>query len=54
MRVPSIRVSMNKKMKKTIWFIVNPISGVRRKGDIPGLIHTHLNLGVFESMQYFS
>ena len=48
MRVPNIRVNMNKKMKKTIWFIVNPISGVRRKNDIPGLIHTHLNHGIFD------
>ena len=35
-------------MKKTIWFIVNPISGVRRKDDIPGLIHAHLNHLLFD------
>ncbi|MDP4637768.1 MAG: hypothetical protein NWR96_04540 [Crocinitomicaceae bacterium] len=35
-------------MKKTIWFIVNPISGVRRKDDIPGLIHAHLDHAVFD------
>ena len=34
-------------MKKTIWFIVNPISGVRRKDDIPGLIHAHLDHELF-------
>jgi YegS/Rv2252/BmrU family lipid kinase len=39
---------MRKNMKKTIWFIVNPISGVRRKDDIPVLIHAHLNHDLFD------
>ncbi len=30
-------------MKKRIWFIINPISGVRRKDDIPALISRYLN-----------
>lgn len=30
-------------MKKRIWFIINPISGVRRKDDIPALIRRYLN-----------
>ena len=29
-------------MKKRIWFIINPISGVRRKDDIPALIRRFL------------
>jgi YegS/Rv2252/BmrU family lipid kinase len=31
------------KMKKRIWFIINPISGVRRKDDIPALIRRFLD-----------
>jgi len=30
-------------MKKRIWFIINPISGVRRKDDIPALIRRYLD-----------
>ena len=30
-------------MKKRIWFIINPISGVRRKDDIPALIRRFLD-----------
>lgn len=30
-------------MKKSIWFIINPISGVRRKDDIPQLIQDNLD-----------
>ena len=30
-------------MKKRIWFIINPISGVRRKDDIPALVRQYLN-----------
>jgi len=46
---PAMRVldTRQKNMKKTIWFIVNPISGVRRKDDIPGLIHAHLDHELF-------
>ncbi len=33
----------SKKMKKRIWFIINPISGVRRKDDIPALIRRFLD-----------
>ena len=40
-------------MKKQIWFIINPISGVRRKDDIPALIQNHLDLNQFDySIQY--
>lgn len=40
-------------MKKRIWFIINPISGVRRKDDIPALIQNHLDLDQFDySIQY--
>jgi diacylglycerol kinase (ATP) len=35
-------------MKKQIWFIINPISGVRRKDDIPLLIKNHLDLDQFD------
>lgn len=46
-------INVKKNMKKTIWFIVNPISGVRRKDDIPGLIHTHLDHLLFNyEIQY--
>ncbi len=40
-------------MKKKIWFIINPISGVRRKDDIPGLIRDHLDMDKFDfEIQY--
>lgn len=40
-------------MKKKIWFIINPISGVRRKDDIPQLIRDHLDLNQFDyEIQY--
>jgi len=35
-------------MKNKIWFIINPISGVRRKDDIPSLIDDHLNHDKFD------
>jgi len=35
-------------MKKRIWFIINPISGVRRKDDIPQLINEFLNHDLFD------
>lgn len=34
-------------MKKKIWFIINPISGVRRKDNIPALIQEHLDQDKF-------
>ncbi len=34
-------------MKKSIWFVINPISGVRRKDDIPQLIHANLDHSKF-------
>jgi YegS/Rv2252/BmrU family lipid kinase len=40
-------------MKRKIWFIINPISGVRRKDDIPQLIRDHLDLNQFDfEIQY--
>ena len=30
-------------MKERIWFIVNPISGGRKKAELPQLIAAHLN-----------
>lgn len=40
-------------MKRKIWFIINPISGVRRKDDIPQLIREHLDLNQFDyEIQY--
>jgi diacylglycerol kinase (ATP) len=40
-------------MKKKIWFVINPISGVRRKDDIPGLIREHLDMNQFDyEIQY--
>lgn len=35
-------------MKKKIRFIINPISGVGSKGDIPNLIEQHLDQSIFE------
>ncbi len=35
-------------MKKKIRFIINPISGVGSKGDIPNLIKEHLDQSIFE------
>ena len=35
-------------MKKRIWFIINPIAGVRRKDDIPALIRENLNHTIFD------
>ncbi|MCH2230673.1 MAG: diacylglycerol kinase family lipid kinase [Crocinitomicaceae bacterium] len=35
-------------MKKKIRFIINPISGVGSKGDIPNLIREHLDQSIFE------
>jgi YegS/Rv2252/BmrU family lipid kinase len=37
-----------KTMKKRIWFIINPISGVRRKDDIPQMIREYLNHDLFD------
>ena len=40
-------------MKKKIWFIINPISGVRRKDDLPALIASNLDLEKFDyEIQY--
>jgi diacylglycerol kinase (ATP) len=35
-------------MRQNIWFIINPISGIRRKDDIPVLINKHLDQEKFE------
>ena len=35
-------------MKKRIWFIINPVAGVRRKDDIPALIRENLNHIIFD------
>jgi len=35
-------------MKKRIWFIINPISGARRKDDIPQMIREYLNHDLFD------
>ncbi|NDC28158.1 MAG: diacylglycerol kinase family lipid kinase, partial [Crocinitomicaceae bacterium] len=35
-------------MKKSIWFVINPISGVRRKDDLPELIHEHIDHTQFD------
>ena len=35
-------------MKKSIWFVINPISGVRRKDDLTELIHEHLDHTQFD------
>ncbi len=35
-------------MKRSIWFVINPISGVRRKEDIPQLIHENLDHSKFD------
>ena len=35
-------------MKKSIWFVINPISGVRRKDDLPELIHEPLDHTQFD------
>lgn len=34
--------------KKVIWFVINPISGIRRKDTIPGIISSELNTDIFE------
>jgi len=40
-------------VKKKIWFIINPISGVRRKDDLPALIASNLDLEKFDyEIQY--
>lgn len=39
---------MKSKMKKRIWFIINPISGVRRKDDIPAMIREYLDHSKFD------
>ncbi len=40
-------------IKKRIWFIINPISGVRRKDDIPALIRQFLDVHLFDfEIQY--
>lgn len=42
-------------MKKRIWFIINPIAGVRRKDDIPALVRENLNHTLFDfEIQYTS
>jgi len=35
-------------VKKRIWFIINPVAGVRRKDDIPALIRENLNHIIFD------
>jgi diacylglycerol kinase family enzyme len=41
------------KVKKRIWFIINPIAGVRRKDDIPALVRENLNHDLFDfEIQY--
>ena len=40
-------------MKKRIWFIINPVAGVRRKDDIPALIRENLDHHLFDfEIQY--
>lgn len=40
-------------MKKRIWFIINPISGVRRKDDIPSLVREYLDHNQYDfEIQY--
>ena len=40
-------------MKKSIWFIINPIAGIRRKDDIPSLVLKHLDHDQFDfEIQY--
>lgn len=40
-------------MKKHIWFIINPIAGIRRKDDIPSLVLKHLDHNQFDfEIQY--
>jgi YegS/Rv2252/BmrU family lipid kinase len=40
-------------MKKRIWFIINPIAGVRRKDDIPALVRKYLDHHLFNfEIQY--
>lgn len=34
--------------KKTIWFVINPISGVKRKDGIPALIQSELDLSAYD------
>jgi YegS/Rv2252/BmrU family lipid kinase len=41
-------------VKKQIWFIINPISGIRRKDDIPSLIQNHLDLNQFDYCIYYT
>ena len=41
------------KVKKRIWFIINPIAGVRRKDDIPALVREYLDQDLFDfEIQY--
>ena len=40
--------------KTTIWFIINPISGTRRKKKLPTLIRKHLNHQKFDYKLYYS
>ena len=35
-------------MRKKIRFIINPISGIAKKGEIPGMIEEHLDLDLFD------
>jgi diacylglycerol kinase (ATP) len=39
-------------MKKKIWFIINPISGVRRKDNLPEMIANNLDLNQFDFSIY--
>jgi len=40
-------------MKKRIWFIINPVAGVRRKDDIPAIIRENLDHHLFDfEIQY--
>ena len=40
-------------VKKSIWFIINPIAGIRRKDDIPSLVLKHLDHDQFDfEIQY--
>jgi YegS/Rv2252/BmrU family lipid kinase len=40
--------------KQTIWFLINPISGVKRKDNIPSLIQTHLDHTKFDATIKFT
>ena len=53
LRVHFTQTKNYKIVRQRIWFIINPISGVRRKDDIPALIYKYLDKEKFEyAIQY--